>query len=306
MKQGQSSRTAEAAAALRAQHYLSAHDPIFIDAYAVEMTNKAWKTLLKLPLTNKFFNSQPLNRTLGLLTAQVVGRSRYAEDQLEKAIEKGIDQYVLVGAGLDSFALRLAQQYPDLKIFEVDHPDTQRLKIQKLTQLGNIPINVEFVAIDFEKEALGEVLARSGYVQDRPAFYSWLGTTHYLQPETTLHTLKSIADFAAAQSEVVLDYSIDFNELQGIEKIGAQLVAQFTKILGEPLVGQFNSLDLHRQVEHMGFEVLEDASGDDLSHRYFHHRVDHIKHTTATHMLHLIIKSRDDIIDSKYNKRFKR
>ena len=208
MKQGRSSRTAEAAAALRAHHYLFAHDPIFADAYAFEMTNNAWKRLLTLPLVNRIFNSPALNRTLGLLTAQVVGRSRYAEDCLQQAIEKGIDQYVLVGAGLDSFALRLAQHYPDLKIFEVDHPDTQRLKIQKLKQLGDIPANVEFVAIDFEKEALGEVLARSNYTQDRPAFYSWLGTTHYLQPETTLQTLSSIASFAAKQSEIVLDLSL--------------------------------------------------------------------------------------------------
>ncbi|WP_130802091.1 class I SAM-dependent methyltransferase [Acinetobacter ihumii] len=290
MKKGQSSRTAEAAAALRAQHYLFAQDPIFADAYAFEMTSKAWKTLLKLPLLNQLLNSLPLNRSLGLLTAQVVGRSRYAEDHLKQAIQKGIDQYVLVGAGLDSFALRLAQQYPALKIFEIDHPDTQRLKIQKLKQLDNIPANVEFVAIDFEKEALGEVLARSGYAQDRPAFYSWLGTTHYLQPETTLGTLKSIADFTAAQSEVVLDYSIDFNGLHGIEKIGAQLVAQFTQILREPLMGQFNSAHLHQQVRHMGFEVLEDASGDDLSQRYFHARADQIQHTRATHMLHLVLK----------------
>ncbi|MBJ9985337.1 class I SAM-dependent methyltransferase [Acinetobacter sp. S40] len=291
MKQGQSSRTAEAAAALRANHYLFSPDPIFADAYAFEMTSKGWKALLKLPLMNRLFNSPPLNRTLGLLTAQVVGRSRYAEDQLQQAIEKGIDQYVLVGAGLDSFALRQAARYPDLKIFEVDHPDTQRLKIQKLKQLGDIPANVEFVAIDFEKEFLAHALLRSGYSQDHPAFYSWLGTTHYLQPETTLQTLESIAGFAVPQSEIVLDYSIDFKQLQGIEKIGTQAVAQFTKILREPLKGQFNSSELHRFVDQMGFQVLEDLSGDELSQRYFYARPDHIKHTTATHMLHLILVS---------------
>ncbi len=290
MKQGRSSRTAEAAAALRAHHYLFAHDPIFADAYAFEMTNKAWKSLLSLPLVNRIFNSSALNRTLGLLTAQVVGRSRYAEDCLKQAIEKGMNQYVLVGAGLDSFSLRLAQHYPDLKIFEVDHLDTQRLKIQKLKQQGDIPANVEFVAIDFEKEALGAVLARSNYAQDRPAFYSWLGTTHYLQPETTLQTLSSIANFAVKHSEIVLDYSIDFDGLHGIEKIGAQLVAQFTQILREPLMGQFNLSDLHHRVNQIGFEIVEDLSGDDLSERYFYDRPDHIRHTTATHMLHLILE----------------
>jgi O-methyltransferase involved in polyketide biosynthesis len=73
-------------------------------------------------------NSSIFNRTLGLLTGQVVGRSRYAEDLLQQAMEAGIQQYVLVGAGLDSFTLRQAKKYPHLKIFEVDHPDTQAEK----------------------------------------------------------------------------------------------------------------------------------------------------------------------------------
>lgn len=287
MKKGQYSRTAEAAAALRAHHYLFAQDPIFADAYAFEMASKAWKRLLTLPLVNRIFNSPPLNRTLGLLTAQVMGRSRYAEDQLKQAIENGINQYVLVGAGLDSFALRQLQCYPKLRIFEVDHPDTQCFKKQKLEQLGNISDQIEFVSIDFEKESIADALTRSSFDSNQAAFFSWLGTTHYLENPTTLATLASIAHIAGADSEVVLDYSIDFNELKGIEKIGTQFVATFTQVWGEPLQGQFSPLDLHHQVEKMGFRVLEDLSGEALTLRYFHMRADQMKHTAATHMLHL-------------------
>ena len=125
-------------------------------------------------------NSSTFNRSLGLLTGQVVGRSRYAEDALQQAIQHGIQQYVLVGAGLDSFILRQAQHYPDLKIFEVDHPDTQAAKQKKVKEFGEIPTNVEFVPIDFEKESIANALARSGFQQNQPAFFSWLGTTHYL------------------------------------------------------------------------------------------------------------------------------
>ncbi|MFW1837246.1 class I SAM-dependent methyltransferase [Acinetobacter gyllenbergii] len=287
MKQGQSSRTAEAAAALRANHFQNAENPVFVDPFAFELTSKGWKKLLTSALTVKVMNSSVFNRTLGLLTGQVVGRSRYAEDLLEQAIAKGIQQYVLVGAGLDSFTLRHAQQYPQLKIFEVDHPDTQAAKQRKLRQFGELPANVEFVAIDFEKESIADALARSTFKQDQAAFFSWLGTTHYLEPETTLKTLASIAQIAAQGSEVALDYSIEYRELEGVERLGSLFVSQFTRFLKEPLKGQFRPKVLHQAVEQMGYQVTEDLSGDGLSERYFQARPDHLRHTIATHMLHL-------------------
>ncbi|AQZ81102.1 SAM-dependent methyltransferase [Acinetobacter calcoaceticus] len=287
MKEGQSSRTAEAAAALRANHFKNTVSPVFSDPYAFELTSRSWKKLLSSPLLVKLMNSAVLNRTLGLLTGQVVGRSRYAEDLLDQAIQSNIQQYVLVGAGLDSFVLRESHHYPALKIFEVDHPDTQAAKQAKLKKLGEIPATVEFVAINFEKESISEALARSLYERSTPAFFSWLGTTHYLNPQTTLQTLKSIAEFAANASEVVLDYSTDFQELTGIERIGSMGVAQFTHLLKEPLLGQFKPTDLHHAVEQMGFEVVEDLSGEAITERYFNGRIDEIRHTSATRLLHL-------------------
>ncbi|MDR6795818.1 class I SAM-dependent methyltransferase [Acinetobacter calcoaceticus] len=287
MKEGQSSRTAEAAAALRANHFKNTVSPVFSDPYAFELTSKSWKKLLSSQLLVKLMNSAILNRTLGLLTGQVVGRSRYAEDLLDQAVQQNTQQYVLVGAGLDSFVLRESHHYPTLKIFEVDHPDTQAAKQAKLKKLGEIPTTVEFVAINFEKESISEALTRSLYERSAPAFFSWLGTTHYLNPQTTLQTLKSIAEFAANASEVVLDYSTDFQELTGIERIGSMAVAQFTHLLKEPLLGQFKSTDLHSAVEQMGFEVVEDLSGEAITERYFSARVDEIRHTSATRLLHL-------------------
>jgi len=287
MKEGQSSRTAEAAAALRANHFKNTVSPVFSDPYAFELTSRSWKKLLSSPLLVKLMNSAVLNRTLGLLTGQVVGRSRYAEDLLDQAVQQNTQQYVLVGAGLDSFALRESHHYPTLKIFEVDHPDTQAAKQAKLKKLGEIPATVEFVAINFEKESISEALARSLYERSAPAFFSWLGTTHYLNPQTTLQTLKSIAEFSANASEVVLDYSTDFQELTGIERLGSMGVAQFTHLLKEPLLGQFKPTDLHHAVEQMGFEVVEDLSGEAITERYFNGRIDEIRHTSATRLLHL-------------------
>jgi O-methyltransferase involved in polyketide biosynthesis len=90
---------------------------------------------------------------------------------MQKTYCKTQEIYVLVGAGLDSFTLRQAQRYPNLKIFEVDHPDTQAAKQLKLKEFGDIPANVEFVSIDFEKESIADALARSSFQQEEKAFF---------------------------------------------------------------------------------------------------------------------------------------
>jgi methyltransferase (TIGR00027 family) len=287
MKKGQSSRTAEAAAALRANHIRNALDPVFSDPFAFSLTSSSWQKLLESAPIVKILNSRFINQTLGLLTGQVVGRSRYAEDLLHQAIHRHIEQYVLVGAGLDSFTLRQNIDNSNLKIFEVDHPDTQAAKQQKLAQLGSMPRNVEFVAINFEQESISDALRRSSYQSTAAGFFSWLGTTHYLEPQTTLNTLNSIANVAASGSEIVLDYSIPYTELNGIERIGSLGVSQFTRLLQEPLIGQFIPSVLHDAVKKMRYEVIEDASGHTLNERYFNARTDQIRHTNATRMLHL-------------------
>lgn len=288
MKIGRASRTAQAAAAIRANHYLYANNPVFSDPYALHMTSPAWQAVLSNRFLIKSLNSKIANQAFGLLTAQVVARSRFAEDLLKQAIQKGIHQYVLIGAGLDSFTLRLAKQYSQIKIYEVDHPDTQALKIKTLSQLGDIPDNVEFVPIDFEQEQLSDALQRSHYDSGQAGFFSWLGTTHYLSPQTTLNTLQDIAILAAAKSELVLDYSIHYQDLTGIERLGTFAVSQFTHLLSEPIIGAFNTWQLHDTVQRMGYQIIDDLSGQEITQRYFHQRLDGIQHTQATHLLHLI------------------
>ena len=101
---------------------------------------------------------------------------------------------------------------------------------------------------------------------------------------------KSIAEFAANGSEVVLDYSTDFQELNGIERLGSMGVAQFTHLLKEPLLGQFKPRDLHHAVEQMGFEVVEDLSGEAITERYFNARIDEIRHTSSNTVIAFAFK----------------
>src|SRR6202007_690856 len=122
----------------------------------------------------------------------MVARSRFAEDQLRTAYTAGVRQYVILGAGLDTFAYR--SRYAHLKTFEVDHPATQEWKRYLLAQaLIEVPPSLTFVPIDFEKQALTEALAQTSFDFTSPAFFSWLGVTPYLTLEAFRGTIRSIA-----------------------------------------------------------------------------------------------------------------
>jgi methyltransferase (TIGR00027 family) len=289
MKAGQRSRTAEGAAALRASHTLYAENPLFSDPYAIKFTSSGWRRILKSRKWRHFLQPRAFS-PVGLLIGQVIGRARYAEDQLAAAVARGASQYVLVGAGLDSFSLRQSKAMSALKIFEVDHPDSQQSKKEQMALLGAIPNNVEFVSINFEEESLFEALLRSSYQQAQVSFFSWLGTTHYLQPETTLYTLRAIAKVAAAGSEVVFDYSIPYHKLSGAERLGSMALSRFTKYMSEPLIGQFEPEQLHAALNEIGFDVLEDLSGAAQNHRYFDDRGDDLTTTAATHLIHIRLR----------------
>ncbi len=289
MKAGQRSRTAEGAAALRASHTLYAENPLFSDPYAIKFTSSGWRRILKSRKWRHFLQPRAFS-PVGLLIGQVIGRARYAEDQLAAAVARGASQYVLVGAGLDSFSLRQSKAMSALKIFEVDHPDSQQSKKEQMALLGAIPNNVEFVSINFEEESLFEALLRSSYQQAQVSFFSWLGTTHYLQPETTLYTLRAIAKVAAAGSEVVFDYSIPYHKLSGAERLGSMALSRVTKYMSEPLIGQFEPEQLHAALNEIGFDVLEDLSGAAQNHRYFDDRGDDLTTTAATHLIHIRLR----------------
>lgn len=289
MKTGRASKTAQAAAAIRAYDNLSNQPPLFHDAYAIKMTSPAWRFVLSNKALMRLLKTQPVRRAWDLLITQVALRSAYSEDWLYEALNRGVKQYVMIGAGLDSFALRAAAQYPDVKIYEIDHPDTQALKISVLSEHGKIPENVEFVPINFEQEKLSEALKKSSYDANQIAYFSWLGTTHYLKPKTTLSTLKDLASCATTNSEVVFDYSVPYQNLQGIERLGTMFLSQITHLLNEPIMGFFNTQQLHDLMWNLGYLVLEDLSGTDITERYLVSSKKGMQHTDAAHLIRLQI-----------------
>jgi O-methyltransferase involved in polyketide biosynthesis len=169
MRSRQRSKTADAAAATRAAHRLYDRPVVFDDAFALDLTSAGWRRICQNRLPHWLIMEKALG-ALRPVAGQVLSRAQYAEDCLEEAVAEEIDQYVIIGAGHDSFVLRRPDLASRLTVFELDHPDTQHAKRDRLASLGQeIPGQLEFVPIDFESEAIESALARSSFSSEQPA-----------------------------------------------------------------------------------------------------------------------------------------
>jgi methyltransferase (TIGR00027 family) len=197
----------------------------------------------------------------------VITRTRFTEDALQLAVAKGIRQYVLIGAGFDSFALRRPAYAVDLNIFEIDFPATQNLKVARIACCGlTLPASVHFIAADLSQETVAAALARSSFRTDELTFFSWLGVTMYLTKPANRDTLKSIASCAPMGSELVFTYldervfnaqSASFGEME--RRVAA---------LGEPFLSGFDPETLAFELGSCGLQLLEDLTGSDVAARY--------------------------------------
>jgi methyltransferase (TIGR00027 family) len=196
MKPNQPSRTALIPARQRAAHQVLDHGSILHDPFAMKILREDEKDVLQ------FANQHPLASIGRLFTT---ARSRIAEDALSAAVEKGIRQIVILGAGLDTFALRNPHGAQQIRIYEVDHPATQAWKLDRLAEAQIAPPSwLTLVPVDFERDDLGEKLVAAGFQQNSPAFFTWLGVVPYLTQEAIGSTLDYIASIQ--NSEVVFDY----------------------------------------------------------------------------------------------------
>jgi methyltransferase (TIGR00027 family) len=291
MKEEKQSRTAEMAAYSRARHLLYDDPVVFKDPFAIQFLSSRRRRLLKYPLICLFLG-KTLYRPYRSSRAQIVGRSRYNEDQLEKAIARGMAQYVIIGAGYDSFALRRRDLSDFIRVFELDHPATQRAKRERLFKLKiELPKNHEFIPVDFEKETVAEALTSSSYSGEAPAFFSWLGTTHYLTRDSVFKTLCSIPSFAAPKSEIVFDYSIPDMLLDSIELKKFNKIRRSVSRVGEPMITCFNPESLIADMEGLGFELIENLSPKEQKARYFANRKDGLLPSGASYFAHFRVRA---------------
>lgn len=249
MKSDEPSRTALMVAGQRAAHQLLDHGAIFDDPYAVRILGEYADDILQM------LNGHPLASMGRLVTA---ARSRIAEDALSKAVERGVRQVVILGAGLDTFALRNPYA-ARIAIFEVDHPATQGWKRQRLVEAELAPPRwLTFVPVNFERDDLQQKLSSAGFEPNAAAFFTWLGVVPYLTRDVINDTLGFIASIQ--NSEVVFDYTEPPESFSvDVKVFAAARMAQLEKIK-EQWVTHFEPAGIAAILRSHGFDDLEDVS----------------------------------------------
>jgi len=186
-------------ASQRAAHQILDNPKILEDPLALRIIGAEAESRLRLNLAQF---QEPAVRAK---RAAMVVRNRYAEDELARAIQRGVRQYVILGAGLDTFAYR--NPFPLLRVFEVDYPATQAWKRSCLEKAAiHIPASVTFVSVDFDRQMMPDALRQSGFKSDEPTFISCIGVVRYLSRETFVSILISIVSSMQVGSEVVFDF----------------------------------------------------------------------------------------------------
>ena len=265
MQEGKFSRTAQRVAIRRAAHQLLDQPRVLDDPLALRIIGaEAAEELRSNPKEHHAFSRA--------FRAFMAARSRYAEDELARAVAHGVRQYVVLGAGLDTFAYR--NPHPGLRVFEVDHPATQAWKRGQLEAAGiSIPPTLTFVPIDFERQTLADGLGGAGFDLGAGAFYSWLGVTPYLTREACTTTLSFVAKMPAG-SGVVFDFAVDPLLLDAGQREALQALSERVARYGEPFQLFFDPRQLQDELMGMGFHRTEFLQGKELNARYFKDRED--------------------------------
>lgn len=268
VRTGQASRTAYRVAMLRAVHQLL-DDPIVLpDPVALPILGATAQAAVR---DDPFGLNDPVARGL---RAAVVARSRFVEDELSRCAASGVRQYVVLGAGLDTFAYRSANIGAGLQVFELDHPGTQRWKQQLLAEADIcMPPSVTFAPMDFERDGLRETLALAGFRADLPACVSWMGVTAYLTIGAVMNTLRTLAGLAAG-SHVYFDYRVPATALGPVDRAVDEFLASQAAKAGEPWLSTFDPDELARQTLALGFATAANVAPDELNARYFARRRD--------------------------------
>lgn len=272
--------SSQAVAVWRAAHQLLEQPLIFTDSFALQILGDAKSDVVDKLASHK----DPLSSAMRV---SIAVRSRFAEDEREAALECGVNQYVILGAGLDTYAYRNKRQYE--QVFEVDLPGTQALKLARLKQQEiDAACSVNYVACDFEENALEKSLLAAGFDKSKKAFFSCLGVVAYLDLNALEQTLGFITHCAPG-SILTFDYIVDPNNLSEIERIVLNILSAQLAAGGEPLKSFFDPQILSKKLSDLGFSHVEDISPDYLNTRYLAARSDGLRLGNVTRMFIAIV-----------------
>lgn len=266
----------------RAAHQLLDDDPkIFNDPLVLRILGKE---LIDTKLSDPAWSEQ--TKLSQVLRASLAARSRFAEDELHQAVKKGARQYVILGAGLDTFAHRNPYTGDTLRVFEVDHPATQAWKRSRLQAAGiSVPQNLTYAPINFERQTLEEGLVKAGFRTGLCTFLAWLGVTPYLTGSAVNATLNFVASLPAG-SVIVFDYMVSPLTMTPDQlRVFNSLAHQVAKA-GEPFQTYFDPPVLITNLRNMGFAHLIDMTPEEMNARYFQNRKDGLRVGTLAHIMY--------------------
>jgi len=284
MQADQYSKTALAAAFYRAQHHLHDEPKLLDDPYAHRLLTAAEMAAFEDRRVRDGLEAglppgdprAVLARALRTVTpaSSVLARARYTEDRLAMAVARGVSQYVLVGAGLDTFAFRRADVRDRLQVFELDHPRSQAFKRARLAAAGlTDPPNLHFGVVDFERESVADALARLPFRAEQPAVFAWLGVTMYLTRTAIEGTWRALRTVAARDSELVFDFIHPQAFSPSASEQGRRILER-TRAIGEPIITGLDPATLGAALSETGWTLIEQLDPAEIHRRYFAGRTD--------------------------------
>jgi methyltransferase (TIGR00027 family) len=265
METGRASKTALRVAIRRAAHQLMEQPRILDDPIAVQLLGPGFARDME----------RASHRVARDFRAFMAARSRYAEDRLADAFANGVAQYVILGAGLDTFAYR--NPFPSLRVFEVDFPATQEWKRAMLAEAEiALPAGLTFVPLDFEHKTLATGLADAGFDAGSASFFGWLGVVPYLTLDAFRSTLGAIAKLPAG-SAVSFDYAVAPETLSPVGRKAFDALAGRVAAAGEPFQLFFTPEQMKLELRRAGFQRVEQVDSEQLNELYFKNRADGLK-----------------------------
>jgi len=284
MQTGRASETAIICAAMRAAHPVLDEAPwIFFDELAMALSGLKDEAALRAKLASheEYVTAfgGPATAKAFMRTGKLCGsfRARFAEDVLADAMRRGVSQYVILGAGFDSYAYCRHDPKSGLRVYEVDHPDTQQEKVARLQQMGvTIPASTTFVSIDFTQDRLLDTLCRNGFDRAQPAVFCWLGVTWYLSDQDIDGVLRDIAG-AAPGSQLVVDYILAEDLLPDEQRQLLKLLEGMASSYGEPGGNCFSPERMAARLKAHNFSSLVDIGAEEGNARYLGPRNDGLR-----------------------------
>lgn len=284
--ENKASITALMSAFARAYHSQNSNEILFDDSMArALMTDEEYSMMRQYIISGIDFFAPDKKDSFGddeemlrwivetQLAPTPLARAKFCDDSLKTAVMTGTEQYVILGAGLDTFAWRESELMQKLSVFEVDHPLTQKDKKQRLERAKlDMRENLHFVPVDFTKDNLRDRLAENGFDENKKTFFSWLGVSYYLSQDEIGGFLENLSSFAADGSTLLFDYADENLFTSDVRRV--QNMLAMAQAGGEPMKSCFSYGRLEELLSKYNFLIYEFLSTNDIQEKYFGNRTD--------------------------------